>query len=425
MATGSSMTTAVGLACLVIILLATGLLPSPASGSDSSRSPCLQQQQQTTMDLGRHGTRRRLLGYDLRRTRLDDVTTDNSSYSPYYQQQQWNSSSPYYQQEGNSSLPWGTGGYAAASSRKPSAMKYVVPIGCSVVAVALVVTLVFWWVGRSRRRVRQLGRPVNDEEMMPPPPNHARDNRPKPLTLQKIKRITENFHYLLGEGAFGKVYLGSLEGNQIAVKQLIHKRLNVSTVQFKREMGILMEVKHKNLVKFLAYCDEGDDRFLCFEFLSGGSLDKLLYASKRNETKESYVRGNDMLLDWGRRYYIIKEVCTGLHYLHVEWDSQEKILHLDLKASNILIDQGGKVVKIADFGISRLFVANKTYEYITNEYIGMRAYLPKECLTAKPKVSQKVDIYCYGMFLLEMVTGWCATDGDFPGVPRFIEMVLL
>ena len=70
---------------------------------------------------------------------------------------------------------------------------------------------------------------------------------------------------------------GDLEGNQIAVKQLIHKRLNVSTVQFKRELGILMEVKHKNLVKFLAYCDEGDDRFLCFEFLSGGSLDKLLY----------------------------------------------------------------------------------------------------------------------------------------------------
>ena len=86
-------------------------------------------------------------------------------------------------------------------------MKYVVPIGCSVVAVALVVTLVFWWVGRSRRRVPQLGRPVNDEEMMPPPPNHARDNRPKPLTFEKIKQITNNLRDPLGEGAFGKVYL--------------------------------------------------------------------------------------------------------------------------------------------------------------------------------------------------------------------------
>jgi serine/threonine protein kinase len=82
------------------------------------------------------------------------------------------------------------------------------------------------------------------------------------------------------------------------------------------------------------------------------------------------VGGNDMLLDWARRFYIIKEVCTGLHYLHVERDSQNKILHLDLKAGNILIDQGGKVVKIADFGLSRLFDAHKTHVYITNEYIG-------------------------------------------------------
>lgn len=87
-------------------------------------------------------------------------------------------------------------------------------------------------------------------------------------------------------------------------------------------------------------------------------------ASKRNE--------NVTVLDWGRRYYIIKEVCTGLHYLHAEWDSEEKILHLDLKAGNILMDQGGKVVKIADFGILRLFDAHSTYEYITNEYIGSR-----------------------------------------------------
>jgi serine/threonine protein kinase len=71
---------------------------------------------------------------------------------------------------------------------------------------------------------------------------------------------------------------GNLGGNQIAVKQLTHhKRLNVSTDEFEREMGILMDVKHKNLVKFLAYCNKGDDRFLCFEFLSGGSLDMLLH----------------------------------------------------------------------------------------------------------------------------------------------------
>lgn len=71
---------------------------------------------------------------------------------------------------------------------------------------------------------------------------------------------------------------GNLDGNQIAVKQLTYKgRNNLSTEQFKREMGILKEVKHKNLVKFLAYCKNGEERYLCFEFLSGGSLDKLLY----------------------------------------------------------------------------------------------------------------------------------------------------
>ncbi|CAO2147645.1 unnamed protein product [Urochloa humidicola] len=336
-----------------------------------------------TKELGHYGTKRRLLSYDdlSRRMRLDE-TADNSS-SPFYSQ--GNSSSPYYYWQSNSSSPnWST------PSKTSSAKKYVVPIGCSIAALALVVALVFWWVGYSRRLTPQLGRPVNDVEM---PPLNTNNNTQ-----------------------------GNLEGNQIAVKKLDHKRLKVSKEQFKREMGILMEVKHKNLVKFLAYCDEGDDRFLCFEFLSGGSLDRLLYASKRNESKKPCVRGNDTLLDWGMRYYIIKEVCAGLHYLHVERDIEEKILHLDLKASNILIDQGGKVVKITDFGISRLLDANRTYEYITNEYIGMRAYLPKECLTPKPKVSAKVDIYIYGMLLLEIITGWCATDEEFPGVPKFIEM---
>uniref|UniRef100_A0A0E0M6V5 non-specific serine/threonine protein kinase n=1 Tax=Oryza punctata TaxID=4537 RepID=A0A0E0M6V5_ORYPU len=159
---------------------------------------------------------------------------------------------------------------------------------------------------------------------------------------------------------------GNWQGKKIAVKRL-KEVLDISAEDFEREIGILMKVKHRNLVKLVAYCNDDRYRYLCFEYLSGGSLDKLLYASKHNE--------GSILLDWSRRYHIIKEVCTGLYYLHEESDSEEKILHMDLKAGNVLIDQksdGNLVVKIADFGTSRLLKADKKHDYITGQLIGPR-----------------------------------------------------
>jgi serine/threonine protein kinase len=160
----------------------------------------------------------------------------------------------------------------------------------------------------------------------------------------------------LGEGGFGAVYKGVLsDGQKIAVKRL-SKNAQQGETEFKNEFLLVAKLQHRNLVKLLGYSIEGTERLLVYEFLPHTSLDKFIFDP---------IQGNE--LEWEIRYKIIGGVARGLLYLHQ--DSRLRIIHRDLKASNILLDEE-MTPKIADFGMARLFDIDHTTQRYTNRIVG-------------------------------------------------------
>ncbi|XP_039822663.1 cysteine-rich receptor-like protein kinase 11 [Panicum virgatum] len=179
------------------------------------------------------------------------------------------------------------------------------------------------------------------------------------VSFQFLQEITDGFSMerILGEGAFGVVYKGVTEnGDAVAVKKLRLRDGKLGYKQLQNEFYNLKKLKHENIVQILGYCYEtkeitlimpdgskisADERYttLCFEYLHNGSLQKHL----SDEFSE---------LDWHTQFKIIKGICDGLKYIHVE--KEKPIYHLDLKPDIILLDKD-MVAKIADFGLSRIF----------------------------------------------------------------------
>ncbi|CDP04889.1 unnamed protein product [Coffea canephora] len=161
--------------------------------------------------------------------------------------------------------------------------------------------------------------------------------------LSDIQAATNNFAVgnRIGEGGFGPVYKGTLHnGQEIAVKRL-SKSSAQGTEEFKNEIALVARLQHRNLVRLLGFCLEGEERILIYEFVTNKSLDYFLFDPEKQP-----------LLDWSRRYKIIGGIARGLLYLHE--DSRLRIIHRDLKASNVLLDRNMNP-KIADFGMARLF----------------------------------------------------------------------
>ncbi|CAL4989539.1 unnamed protein product [Urochloa decumbens] len=231
------------------------------------------------------------------------------------------------------------------------------------------------------------------------------ESAPTNLPMWLLESITNNFSddQKIGSGGFADVYKGLLpNGGAVAVKKLKLKpseMVGVHETKFNQEVYNLMKVKHKNIVRFLGYCsdtqgkvwehDEGKNimveerqRFLCFEFVPG-SLDKYI-----NDASEG--------LEWRTRYQIIKGICEGLHYLHLQ-----KIVHSDLKTANVLLDHN-MMPKIADFGGARSFGEEQT-KAITSNVVGTRGYMAPEFVNGT--ISLKSDIYSLGVIITEILTG--------------------
>eukprot|EP00253_Pinus_taeda_P006038 PITA_06038 len=176
-----------------------------------------------------------------------------------------------------------------------------------------------------------------------------RNNRHIIFTLETLLASTKNFdnQNKLGEGGFGPVYKGNTpDGKEIAVKKLSFKSMQ-GRKEFLNEVKLGAEIQHRNLVSLLGCCVEGSERLLVYEYLPNKSLDQILFdPNKRNQ------------LDWGKRYNMIMGVARGLLYLHQ--DSRPRIIHRDVKASNVLLDEELNP-KIADFGLARLFPDGETH----------------------------------------------------------------
>ncbi|KAK2365896.1 G-type lectin S-receptor serine/threonine-protein kinase [Trifolium repens] len=209
--------------------------------------------------------------------------------------------------------------------------------------------------------------------------------------LSVLVKATDNFSSSnrLGEGGFGPVYKGTMvDGQEIAVKRL-SKESGQGLQEFKNEVALIAKLQHRNLVKLLGCCIQGGETMLIYEYMPNKSLDYFVF----DEIKR-------MSLDWTKRFNIISGVAWGLLYLHR--DSRLRIVHRDLKASNILLD-ANLDPKISDFGLARTFFGDQV-EANTNRVAGTYGYMPPE-YAGRGHFSTKSDVFSYGVIVLEIVSG--------------------
>ncbi|KAF5737751.1 putative receptor-like protein kinase [Tripterygium wilfordii] len=210
------------------------------------------------------------------------------------------------------------------------------------------------------------------------------------FTFDTLVSATKNFHptHKLGEGGFGPVYKGNLDdGREIAVKKLSQSS-SQGRKEFLNEAKLLARVQHRNVVNLLGYCAHGIEKLLVYEYVFNESLDKILFKSDRRAE-----------LDWKRRFDIINGIARGLLYLHE--DSHNCIVHRDIKASNILLDDKW-VPKIADFGMARLFPEDQTH--VNTRVAGTNGYMAPEYVM-HGQLSVKADVFSFGVLVLELISG--------------------
>uniref|UniRef100_A0ACD5UZY5 Uncharacterized protein n=1 Tax=Avena sativa TaxID=4498 RepID=A0ACD5UZY5_AVESA len=207
-----------------------------------------------------------------------------------------------------------------------------------------------------------------------------------------LQEATGNFSekHKLGEGGFGTVYKGNLpHGQEIAVKKLIEGSTGQGLDQIRNEVLLLAQLQHRNLVRLQGFCLHQNEMLLVYEYIKNGSLDNFLFvdSSRRNT------------LNWDEQYNIILGIAKGIMYLHE--DSSVRIIHRDLKANNILLNDAMDP-KIADFGLARLQIGGHT-QTKTSRVVGTYGYMAPE-YAIHGNVSPKIDIFSFGVLALEIVT---------------------
>ncbi|XP_055819159.1 cysteine-rich receptor-like protein kinase 2 [Solanum dulcamara] len=192
----------------------------------------------------------------------------------------------------------------------------------------------------------------------------------------------------LGQGGFGTVYKGVLaDGREIAVKRLFFNNKH-RVADFYNEINIVSSIEHKNLIRLLGCSCSGPENLLVYEFLPNQSLDRFIFDPIKGKA-----------LNWEKRFEIIIGMAEGLVYLHE--NTKTRIIHRDIKASNILLDSRLRA-KIADFGLARSFQDDKSH--ISTVLAGTLGYMAPEYL-AHGQLTEKADVYSFGVLLLEIVTG--------------------
>ncbi|EOY12713.1 Serine/threonine kinases,protein kinases,ATP binding,sugar binding,kinases,carbohydrate binding, putative [Theobroma cacao] len=304
----------------------------------------------------------------------------------------------------------------------------MVPIAALILGLALILYL---W---RKARVKKPGLLASVPESSSNGKTHKEDLELPLFDLATISCATNNFSTTnkLGEGGFGPVYKGIMkDGQEIAVKRL-SKSSRQGLDEFKNEVIHIAKLQHRNLVKLLGCCIQGDEKMLIYEFMPNKSLDFFIFGmpfssmgnvvqllslsafafqrfyiktSMSNEmalicAKNSTDQSKSMSLDWHMRYHVINGIARGLLYLHQ--DSRQRIIHRDLKASNVLLDNEMNP-KISDFGLARSFGEKETAAN-TKKVVGTYGYMAPE-YAIDGLYSIKSDVFSFGVLVLEIVSG--------------------
>ncbi|PKI45351.1 hypothetical protein CRG98_034269 [Punica granatum] len=210
--------------------------------------------------------------------------------------------------------------------------------------------------------------------------------------IKKLETLTEED--IIGSGGFGTVYrLAMDDGNVFALKRIVKMNEGFDRF-FERELEILGSTKNRYLVNLRGYCNSPTSKLLIYDFLPGGSLDEALHE-----------RGEQ--LDWETRLNIILGAAKGLAYLH--HDCSPRIVHRDIKSSNILLDANLEA-RVSDFGLAKLLEDEESH--ITTIVAGTFGYLAPEYMQSG-RATEKTDVYSFGVLVLEILSGKRPTDAAF------------
>ncbi|KAL2346710.1 hypothetical protein Fmac_000710 [Flemingia macrophylla] len=286
------------------------------------------------------------------------------------------------------------GSAGAGSGGSGGGNKHTIVVVVIVLLTLLVICcLVFVGVRYHRRKQRLPESPRQDSEE----DNFLENLTGMPIrySYKDLETATNNFSVKLGQGGFGSVYKGVLpDGTQLAVKKL--ESIGQGKKEFRAEVSIIGSIHHLHLVRLRGFCSDGTHRLLAYEYMPNGSLDKWIFKKNRGE----------FMLDWDTRFNIALGTAKGLAYLHEDCDS--KIVHCDIKPENVLLDDHF-MAKVSDFGLAKLM--NREQSHVFTTLRGTRGYLAPEWIT-NYAISEKSDVYSYGMVLLEIIGGRKNYDPD-------------
>ncbi|KAK4590854.1 hypothetical protein RGQ29_021160 [Quercus rubra] len=254
---------------------------------------------------------------------------------------------------------------------------FVIPVIASSITAVLV--LLFIFSALAIYRMKRHGGTVTKSSIK---------SQNQQYSYSEVVSITNNFKTIIGEGGFGKVYLGKLKDETKVAVKLLSTSSYQGYKEFQAEAQLLMIVHHRNLVSLVGYCDEGEKKALLYEYMANGNLHQHLSVTNTN------------VLTWNERLHIAVDAAHGLEYLHN--GCKPPIIHRDLKPSNILLNEHMQA-KIADFGLSRAF-ATESDSHVSTRPAGTLGYLDPE-FQATGNFNKKSDVYSFGIILFELITG--------------------
>ncbi|KAH8958118.1 hypothetical protein BDL97_06G006300 [Sphagnum fallax] len=290
--------------------------------------------------------------------------------------------------------------FCNANYTPPKRNKHLILIICISVGSAFIslIAVAFFWLYRKARKDKKL---LQEDFHQIEQEFAKKDVQPRMYAYKDLQKATSNFHdnMKLGQGAFGAVYKGVLEGSEIAVKLLLPE-VQQGMEEFSNEIVLVTSMRHKNLVKLKGCCfGDREQRILVYEFVENNNLAEVIFEGK-----------GDFNMDWPIRKNICIGIASGLKYLHQ--DVQPPIVHRDIKPANILLDIDLNA-KIADFGLARLFPKVGSHVSTIN-IVGTMGYLAPEYISFG-QLSEKVDVYSFGVVLLEIVSGRRSIGHKFDG----------